>query len=42
MYVTDAEEIGDTELGTFFQDVQDEERRCADRAKQLLAGRLGS
>ena len=39
MYVTDAEEVGDTELGTFFQDVQDEERRCT-RAKQLLAGRL--
>jgi rubrerythrin len=41
MYVADAEEVGDTELAKFFQDVRDEERRRANRAKQLLAGRLG-
>lgn len=41
MYVSDAEEVGDTELAKFFQEVQDEERRRADRAKQLLAARLG-
>jgi rubrerythrin len=41
MYVTDAEEVGDTELAKFFQEVQDEERRRADRAKQFLAARLG-
>lgn len=41
MYVTDAEEVGDTELANFFQEVQDEERRRADRAKQFLAARLG-
>ena len=41
MYVTDAEEVGDMELAKFFQEVQDEERRRADRAKQFLAARLG-
>jgi rubrerythrin len=41
MYITDAEQVGDTELAKFFQEVQDEERRRADRAKQLLAARLG-
>jgi len=40
MYVTDAEEVGDTELAKFFQEVQDEERRRADHAKKLLAARL--
>jgi hypothetical protein len=41
MYVTDAEEVGDTELAKFFQKVQDEERRRADHAKQFLGARLG-
>jgi rubrerythrin len=41
MYVADAEEMGDAELAKFFQEVQDEEERRADRAKQLLAARLG-
>jgi rubrerythrin len=41
MYVADAEEMGDTELAKFFQEVQDEERRRADGAKRLLASRLG-
>jgi rubrerythrin len=40
MYVTDAKEVGDTELAKFFQEVQDEERLRADRAKQFLAARL--
>jgi hypothetical protein len=41
MYIADAEEVGDSELAKFFEEVQDEERRRADRAKQLLASRLG-
>ena len=41
MYIADAEEVGDSELVKFFEEVQDEERRRADRAKQLLASRLG-
>lgn len=41
MYIADAEEVGDAELAKFFKEVQEEERRRADRAKQLLAGRLG-
>ena len=41
MYIADAEEVGDAELAKFFKEVQDDERRRADRAKKLLAGRLG-
>ena len=41
MYFADAVEVGDTELARFFEEVQEEERRRADRAKQLLAARLG-
>jgi hypothetical protein len=41
MYVGDAEEVGDAELAKFFEEVQEEERRRANRAKQLLAARLG-
>jgi rubrerythrin len=41
MYIADAKEVGDTELAKFFEEVQKEEQRRADRAKQLLAGRLG-
>jgi hypothetical protein len=41
MYIADAEEVGDSELAKFLEEVQDEERRRADRAKQLLASRLG-
>lgn len=40
-YVADADEMGDAELAKFFQEVQDEEERRADRAKRLLAARLG-
>jgi hypothetical protein len=42
MYIADAEQVGDTELVKFFQEVQEEERQRADRAKRLLADRLGS
>ena len=33
--------VGHAELAKFFEDVQEEERRRANRAKQLLAARLG-
>ena len=41
-YIQDAEQRGDQELGQFFRDVQEEEKRRAERAKQLLAKRLGT
>jgi hypothetical protein len=41
-YVEDAEESGDEELCRFFRDVQQEEARRAERAKQLLASRIDS
>jgi rubrerythrin len=41
MYIADAEEVGDAELAKFFKEVQDDERQRADRAKKLLAVRLG-
>ena len=41
MYIADAEDVGDAELAKFFKEVQDDERQRADRAKKLLAGRLG-
>jgi hypothetical protein len=40
MYISDAEQSGDSELVQFFQLVQEEERRRSDRAKRLLAKRL--
>ena len=42
MYIADADEVGDAELAKFFKEVQDDERQRADRAKKLLAGRLGN
>ena len=39
-YVQDAEQRGDQELAQFFREVQQEEQRRADRAKQLLAKHL--
>jgi len=39
-YVSDAEESGDEELARFFRDVQEEDRRRAERAKTLLGQRL--
>lgn len=41
-YLRDAEQRGDQELAQFFRDVQEEEKRRAERAKQLLAKRLGA
>jgi rubrerythrin len=40
MYITDAEQAGDQELVQFFREVQEEERRRAARAKELLGRRL--
>jgi hypothetical protein len=39
-YVEDAEAAGDDELAEFFNELQDEERRRADRAKSLLVSRI--
>lgn len=40
-YIEDANGQGDNELAQFFGDVKEEEKRRADRAKKLLASRLG-
>ena len=40
VYANDAQEEGDQELAQFFQEVQQAERRCAERAMQLLGKRL--
>jgi len=42
IYSQDAEEQGDTELLEFFREIQQQECRKAERAKQLLAHRLVS
>jgi len=39
-YISDAEESGDEELARFFREVQEEDRRRAERAKTLLGQRL--
>jgi rubrerythrin len=39
-YVRDAENEGSTELVQFFSDVREEEKRRAERAKELLAKQL--
>ena len=39
-YVADAQEAGDQELAQFFREVQEEDRRRANRAKALLQQRL--
>jgi rubrerythrin len=39
-YIRDAEGAGDQELAQFFRAVQEEERRRAARAKELLGRRL--
>src|SRR4051812_36014849 len=41
-YISDAEETGDEELVQFFRETQDQQRRCAERAKELLRARLGT
>lgn len=40
-YIEDANGQGDNDLAQFFLDVKEEEKRRADRAKKLLASRLG-
>jgi rubrerythrin len=41
MYVRDAEQEGNQDMAQFFREVQEEEKRRGDRAKQLLAKHLG-
>lgn len=41
-YVQDAEKEGDAELARFLREVQQQQRQTADRAKQMLAKRLGA
>jgi hypothetical protein len=40
-YIADAQEDGDQDLAQFFSDIKEENKRRADRAKQLLGRRLG-
>ena len=40
VYAADADESGDEELSRFFDQISQEERQRAERAKQLLAQRL--
>jgi rubrerythrin len=40
-YISDAEQKNDKDLAQFFRDTKEENQRRADRAKQLLAQRLG-
>lgn len=39
-YIHDAQQGGDDELANFLRSVQEEDRNRAEKAKQLLAGRL--
>jgi hypothetical protein len=39
-YCQDAERTGDNELRQFFEEVKEQNRQCAERAKSLLAQRL--
>ncbi|MBD1913693.1 MULTISPECIES: hypothetical protein [unclassified Leptolyngbya] len=39
-YMADAEQQNDQDIAQFLREVQDEDRRRADRAKQLLKNRL--
>lgn len=41
-YIQDAEQAGDVELANFFREVQEEDQRRAQRAKQLLGRRVES
>ena len=40
-YIRDAERSGDRDLAQFFSEVQQEDKRQAERAKQLLVQRAG-
>lgn len=39
-YIRDADWSGDTELREFFQEMKEQNRKVADRAKELLARRI--
>ncbi len=39
-YIQDAEQSGNQDLVQFFREVQNQNRQCADRAKQYLAQEL--
>lgn len=41
-YIRDAEQSGDQDLAQFFRDVKEQNERRADKAKQLLARRVGN
>ena len=41
MYIKDAEQSGQQDIAQFFRDVKEENKRRADRAKQLLGQVLG-
>ena len=40
-YIRDAEQSGDRDLAQFFSEVQQEDKRRSERAKQLLVQRAG-
>ncbi|HYX51617.1 MAG TPA: hypothetical protein VE843_17850 [Ktedonobacteraceae bacterium] len=40
-YIRDAEQSGDNDLAQFFREVQQEDHRRSERAKQLLVQRAG-
>lgn len=40
-YIRDAQQSGDNDLAQFFREVQQEDNRRAERAKQLLVQRAG-
>ncbi len=40
-YIKDAEQTGDRDLAQFFREVQQEDKRRSERAKQLLVQRAG-
>ena len=42
MYMKDAEQAGSTELAKFFRDIIEEEKRRADRAKEMLSKHMAS
>jgi len=41
-YIRDAEQEGDQEVVDFLRDVQEQNLKIADRAKRLLAARVGA
>lgn len=39
-YCQDANQAGDKELADFFQEVKEQNRKCAEKAKQLMSDRI--